>query len=170
MCQSHDLPPVIGHDILRMREIVARNEDIRREVWDRDEAVAFFRGLGEEYKAQLIAAIPQGEEISLYRQGEFVDLCRGPHVPHTGFAKNIKLIKVSGAYWRADPSKPQLQRIYGTAFFTKNELKDHLKFLEEAKKRNHRKLGIAMDLFSFHDEAPGMPFFHSKGMAVWLPT
>jgi threonyl-tRNA synthetase len=105
--------------------------------------------------------------ISFYRQGEFTDLCRGPHVPHTGYVKNIKLIKVSGAYWRADPSRPQLQRIYGTAFFNKKELKEHLTFLAEAKKRNHRKIGQALDLFSFHEEAPGMPFFHPRGMELW---
>jgi threonyl-tRNA synthetase len=105
--------------------------------------------------------------ISFYKHGDFTDLCRGPHLPHTGFIKGIKLMKVSGAYWRGDQTKPQLQRIYGTAFFTKKELNEYLRLLEEAKKRNHRKIGTALDLFSFHDEAPGMPFFHAKGMVVW---
>jgi threonyl-tRNA synthetase len=114
----------------------------------------------------MISALEDGQ-ISLYEQGEFVDLCRGPHVPHTGFVRAIKLIKVSGAYWRADQSKAQLQRIYGTAFFDKKDLKAYIRFREEAIKRNHRKLGEALDLFSFHDEAPGMPFFHPKGMEVW---
>jgi threonyl-tRNA synthetase len=114
----------------------------------------------------MVSALEDGT-ITFYEQGEFTDLCRGPHVPHTGFVKNIKLIKVSGAYWRADPSKPQLQRVYGTAFFDKKELKDHLTFLKEAKKRNHRKIGQALDLFSFHEEAPGMAFFHPKGMEIW---
>jgi threonyl-tRNA synthetase len=105
--------------------------------------------------------------ISFYQQSDFTDLCRGPHVPHTGFVKAFKLMKVSGAYWRADQTKAQLQRIYGTAFFDKQDLKRYLDFLEEARKRNHRKIGTAMELFSFHDEAPGMPFFHARGMAVW---
>ena len=105
--------------------------------------------------------------ISFYEHDDFTDLCRGPHLPHTGFIKAVKLMKVSGAYWRADQTKAQLQRIYGTAFFTKKELDKYLYFLEEAKKRNHRKIGIALDLFSFHDEAPGMPFFHAKGMVIW---
>ena len=107
------------------------------------------------------------ETISFYSHGDFTDLCRGPHLPHTGFIKAFKLMKVSGAYWRADQRNAQLQRIYGAAFFTKKELKNHLHFLEEARKRNHRKIGIALDLFSFHDEAPGMPFFHANGMVVW---
>jgi threonyl-tRNA synthetase len=114
----------------------------------------------------MIQDLPDGT-ISLYRQEEFVDLCRGPHVPHTGFVKAFKLMKVSGAYWRADQSKAQLQRIYGTAYFDKKELKAHLTFLEEARKRNHRKIGEAQELFSFHDEAPGMPFFHPRGMVMW---
>jgi threonyl-tRNA synthetase len=106
-------------------------------------------------------------DISFYEHDNFTDLCRGPHLPHTGFIKAVKLMKVSGAYWRADQTKAQLQRIYGTAFFTKKELDKYLHFLEEAKKRNNRKIGIALDLFSFHDEAPGMPFFHAKGMVIW---
>ena len=120
----------------------------------------------EPYKPELISELKDGT-ISLYEQGDFTDLCRGPHVPHTGFIKAFKLMKVSGAYWRADQSKAQLQRIYGTAFFDKKELDAHLYVIEEAKKRNHRKLGAALDLFSFHEEAPGMPFFHAKGMNVW---
>jgi threonyl-tRNA synthetase len=114
----------------------------------------------------MLAELEDGT-ISIYQQGEFTDLCRGPHLPHTGYVKALKLTKVSGAYWRADPTRAQLQRIYGTAFFSKKDLKAHLNFLEEAKKRNHRKIGQALDLFSFHDEAPGMPFFHPKGMVVW---
>ena len=114
----------------------------------------------------MIEDLPEGT-ITLYRQGDFVDLCRGPHVPHTGFVKAFKLMKVSGAYWRADQSKAQLQRVYGTAYFDKKALKAYLTFLEEARKRNHRKIGEAQELFSFHDEAPGMPFFHPKGMVMW---
>ena len=136
---------------------------IRREV-SKAEALEFYKD--EPYKIEMISDLEEGT-ISFYEQGEFTDLCRGPHVPHTGIVKNIKLIKVSGAYWRADPSKPQLQRIYGTAFFDKKELQDHLTFLKEAKKRNHRKIGQALDLFSFHEEAPGMAFFHPKGMEIW---
>jgi threonyl-tRNA synthetase len=135
----------------------------RREVL-KAEALEFYKD--EPYKLEMLSALEDGT-ISFYEQGEFTDLCRGPHVPHTGFVKNIKLIKVSGAYWRADPSKAQLQRIYGTAFFDKKELQDHLTFLKEAKKRNHRKIGQALDLFSFHEEAPGMAFFHPKGMEIW---
>jgi threonyl-tRNA synthetase len=120
----------------------------------------------EPYKLEMIKELEEGT-ISFYKHGNFTDLCRGPHLPHTGFIKGIKLMKVSGAYWRGDQTKPQLQRIYGTAFFTKKELNEYLRLLEEAKKRNHRKIGTALDLFSFHDEAPGMPFFHAKGMVVW---
>ncbi|MDD4072928.1 MAG: threonine--tRNA ligase, partial [Desulfobacterales bacterium] len=120
----------------------------------------------EPYKLELISGLEDGT-ISLYQQGDFTDLCRGPHLPHSGFIKAIKLMKVSGAYWRADQANAQLQRIYGTAFFSKKELSSYLNLLEEAKKRDHRRIGPAMDLFSFHDEAPGMPFFHANGMIIW---
>jgi threonyl-tRNA synthetase len=147
-----------------MKKIVAAKQPIVRREVSKAEALTLYQN--EPYKLEMIGDLADGT-ISLYQQGDFTDLCRGPHVPHTGFVKAFKLMKVSGAYWRADQSKAQLQRIYGTAFFDKKELNDYLHFLEEARKRNHRRLGAAMDLFSFHDEAPGMPFFHPKGMAVW---
>ncbi|MBW1777209.1 MAG: threonine--tRNA ligase, partial [Deltaproteobacteria bacterium] len=147
-----------------MKKITAEKFPIRRREVSKAEAMALYRD--EPYKREMIEALPDGT-ISVYEQGEFADLCRGPHVPHTGFVKAFKLTKVSGAYWRADPNNAQLQRIYGTAFFSKKDLDQYLFFLEEAKKRNHRKLGTFLDLFSFHDEAPGMPFFHPKGMVVW---
>jgi len=163
-----DMAPVSEDDFPKieaeMKRIIKEKLPVRRREVTKAEALEFYKG--ESYKLEMISDLDDGT-ISFYGQGEFTDLCRGPHVPHTGFAKNIKLIKVSGAYWRADPSKPQLQRIYGTAFFTKKELDDYLTFLEEAKKRNHRKIGQALDLFSFHEEAPGMPFFHPKGMEIW---
>jgi len=143
--------------------IKAKIPIVRREV-SKQEAMDFYRN--EPYKLEMISALEDGT-ISFYSQGEFTDLCRGPHVPHTGYIKAIKLMKVSGAYWRADPSNPQLQRIYGTAFFDKKELNAYLNFLEEARKRDHRKIGTALDLFSFHDEAPGMAFFHPNGMELW---
>ncbi len=147
-----------------MRRIVkARIPIVRREV-SKDEALAFYKD--EPYKLEMIQELEDGT-ISFYEQDDFTDLCRGPHVPHTGLVRAFKLTKVSGAYWRADQSRAQLQRIYGTAFFDKKELKKYLNFLEEARKRNHRRIGTALDLFSFHEEAPGMPFFHPKGMAVW---
>jgi threonyl-tRNA synthetase len=147
-----------------MQKIVKAKLPIVRRVVTKAEALEFYRG--EEYKLEMIRDLQDGS-ISFYQQGEFTDLCRGPHVPHTGFVKAFKLLKVSGAYWRADQTKAQLQRIYGTAYFDKKQLKQYLHFLEEARKRNHRRIGTALDLFSFHDEAPGMPFFHPKGMAVW---
>jgi threonyl-tRNA synthetase len=163
-----DMAPVSEDDFPKieaeMKKIIKEKLPVRRREVTKAEALEFYKG--ESYKLEMISDLDDGT-ISFYGQGEFTDLCRGPHVPHTGFAKNLKLIKVSGAYWRADPSKPQLQRIYGTAFFTKKELDDYLTFLEEAKKRNHRKIGQALDLFSFHEEAPGMPFFHPKGMEIW---
>ena len=133
----------------------------------RDEAVAYFKGIGEAYKAEIIESIPQGEVLSLYREGSFTDLCRGPHVPSTGKLKVFKLMKVAGAYWRGDSSNEMLQRIYGTAWATKDELKDYLFRLEEAEKRDHRKLGKQLDLFHLQDEAPGMVFWHPKGWALW---
>jgi threonyl-tRNA synthetase len=163
-----DMAPVSEDDFAKIeaeiKKIIKEKLPIRRREVSKAEALDFYKD--EPYKLEMISDLEEGT-ISFYEQGEFTDLCRGPHVPHTGVTKFIKLIKVSGAYWRADPSNPQLQRIYGTAFFTKNELKDHLKFLEEAKKRNHRKIGQALDLFSFHEEAPGMAFFHPKGMEIW---
>lgn len=163
-----DMGPVSEADFPKIeaeiKKIVKEKLPIRRKEVSKAEAMRFYKD--EPYKLEMISDLEEGT-ISFYEQGEFTDLCRGPHVPHTGFVKNIKLIKVSGAYWRADPSKPQLQRIYGTAFFDKKGLQDYLTFLEEAKKRNHRKLGQALELFSFHEEAPGMPFFHPKGMELW---
>ena len=147
-----------------MKKIVKAKLPIRRREVSKSEALAFYKD--EPYKLEMIRDLEDGQ-ISFYAQEEFTDLCRGPHVPHTGFVKAFKLMKVSGAYWRADQSKAQLQRIYGTAYFNKKDLKAHLHFLEEAKKRNHRKIGETQELFSFHDEAPGMPFFHPKGMVMW---
>lgn len=153
----------------RMVEIIARDEDIIRSEMDRDEAVEFFRDMGEEYKAELIAAIPEGQAITLYKQGNFIDLCRGPHLPSTGkLGKDcFKLMKVAGAYWRGDSNNEMLQRIYGTAWRTKKELKAYLTRLEEAEKRDHRKLGKQMKLFHFQEEAAGMPFWHPNGWIIY---
>ena len=152
----------------RMKEIVERNEAIQREVWKRDEAVEFFRGMGEEYKAEIIASIPSDEDITLYRQGEFIDLCRGPHLPSTGkLGKAFKLTHVSGAYWRGDSNNEMLQRSYGTAWSTEKQLRKYLHMLEEAEKRDHRRLGRVMDLFHFQEEAPGAVFWHPKGWALF---
>jgi threonyl-tRNA synthetase len=152
----------------RMQQIVDRDEPIRREVWKRDEAVAFFRGQGEEYKAQIIEDIPAEETLTLYRQGNFVDLCRGPHLPSTGkLGKAFHLTRVSGAYWRGDARNPMLQRIYGTAWATDKQLRQYLQQLEEAEKRDHRRLGKTMDLFHFQEEAPGAVFWHPKGWALF---
>jgi len=163
-----DMEPVSEDDFSKieaeMKKIVKAKIPIVREVVSKSEALAFYKN--EPYKLEMISEL-EDVPISLYQQGDFTDLCRGPHIPHTGFIKAIKLLKVSGAYWRADQTKTQLQRIYGTAFFTKKELDAYLHFIEEAKKRNHRKIGIALDLFSFHEEAPGMPFFHQKGIEIW---
>ncbi len=163
-----DMGPVSEDDFPKIeaeiQRIVQSKIPFRRKEVSKSDALALYQN--EPYKLELITDLADGT-ISLYEQGDFTDLCRGPHIPHTGFVKAIKLMKVSGAYWRADPSKAQLQRIYGTAFFDKKELKAYLTFIEEAKKRNHRKIGAALDLFSFHDEAPGMPFFHARGMDIW---
>jgi len=163
-----DMEPVSEDDFPKIeaeiKKIIKEKLPVKRREVVKAEALEFYKD--EPYKLEMLSDLDDGT-ISFYEQGEFTDLCRGPHIPHTGFAKNIKLIKISGAYWRADPSRPQLQRIYGTAFFDKKELQDHLTFLKEAKKRNHRKIGQALDLFSFHDEAPGMAFFHPKGMEIW---
>ncbi|MDX1403090.1 MAG: threonine--tRNA ligase [Woeseiaceae bacterium] len=152
----------------RMHEIVERDEEITREVWKRDDAIKLFRDMGEEYKAQIIEAIPPGETITLYRQGEFVDLCRGPHLPSTGkLGKAFRLLRVSGAYWRGDSRNEMLQRIYGTAWATPKQLKAYMHQLEEAAKRDHRVLGRIMDLFHFQEEAPGAVFWHAKGWALF---
>lgn len=152
----------------RMREIVERDEQIRREVWDRDDAIRFFRGMGEEYKAQIIENIPRDETLSLYRQGDFVDLCRGPHLPSTGkLGTAFRLTRVSGAYWRGDSRNAMLQRIYGTAWANEKQLRKYLLQLEEAEKRDHRRLGKIMDLFHFQEEAPGAVFWHPKGWRLY---
>ena len=151
----------------RMTELTKADHAIERRVMDRDEAVAFFRELGEEYKAEIIAEIPAGEPISLYGQGDFVDLCRGPHVPNTGKLKAFKLTKIAGAYWRGDSNNEMLQRIYGTAWPDKKTLKAYINRLEEAEKRDHRKLARQLDLFHFQEEAPGMVFWHEKGWTLY---
>ncbi len=152
----------------KMVELAARNDTVSRSVMKRDEAVAFFRDKGEEYKAQIIEDIPANEEISLYRQGEFIDLCRGPHVPETGRLKAFKLTKVAGAYWRGDSRNEMLQRIYGTAWSTKQALDAYLHRLAEAEKRDHRKIGRQLDLFHVQEEAPGMVFWHDHGWRIFL--
>ncbi len=151
----------------KMQELVSKNMEIQRSVMSRDEAVEFFRKLGEEYKAEIIESIPANEELSLYRQGDFTDLCRGPHVPSTGKLKAFKLMKIAGAYWRGDSNNEMLQRIYGTAWADKKALKEYLHRLEEAEKRDHRKLGKALDLFHAQEEAPGMVFWHEKGWTIY---
>jgi threonyl-tRNA synthetase len=151
----------------RMAEIAKKDFPVTREVWSRDKAVEFFTSIGEHYKAELIAAIPAGEDVSLYREGDFVDLCRGPHVPSTGKLKHFKLMKIAGAYWRGDAKNAQLQRVYGTAWAKKEELEAYLHMLEEAEKRDHRKLGRQLDLFHLQDEAPGLVFWHPHGWTVW---
>jgi threonyl-tRNA synthetase len=153
----------------RMAEIVKRDLPLVREVWDRDEAKRRFAEIGEHYKVEIIDAIPEGEDVSVYHQGDWFDVCRGPHLPSTGKLGNgFKLMKLAGAYWRGDSSNQMLQRIYGTAWRDKKELKAYLQRLEEAEKRDHRKLGKAMDLFHAQDEAPGMVFWHDKGWRVYL--
>ena len=151
----------------RMAVLAAKDEPVLRRVLPRDEAVTYFKGLGEHYKAEIIASIPAGEDVSLYREGTFEDLCRGPHVPSTGKLKHFKLMKVAGAYWRGDHRNEMLQRIYGTAWASKEDLQQHLTMLEEAEKRDHRKLGRELDLFHVDDHAPGLVFWHPKGWAIW---
>ena len=151
----------------KMAELSKLDEKVTREEWDRDEAVKFFHSIGEKYKAEIIASIPSNEKISLYRQGEFIDLCRGPHVPSTGKLKVFKLMKVAGAYWRGDSKNEMLQRIYGTAWAKKEDQDAYLHMLEEAEKRDHRRLGRELDLFHFQEEAPGLIFWHPKGWTVW---
>ena len=154
----------------RMREIVGRDLPIEREVWDREQAKKTFGDIGESYKVQIIEdIIPEGEEVSIYRQGDWFDVCRGPHLPSTGkLPKAFKLMKLAGAYWRGDSNNPMLQRIYGTAWRSKDEPKDYLHRLEEAEKRDHRKIGKALDLFHSQDEAPGMVFWHNRGWTIYL--
>ena len=151
----------------RMTALAAKDEPVTRRVLPRDEAVAYFRGLGEHYKAEIIAGIPANEDVSLYREGNFEDLCRGPHVPSTGKLKFFKLMKLAGAYWRGDHRNEMLQRIYGTAWATKDELQQHLTMIEEAEKRDHRKLGRELDLFHLDEHSPGTVFWHPKGWTVW---
>jgi threonyl-tRNA synthetase len=151
----------------RMAELARRDEPVVREVWERDEAVRFFESIGEKYKAEIIASIPEGEPIGLYREGGFIDLCRGPHVPSTGRLKVFKLMKLAGAYWRGDSRNEMLQRIYGTAWARKEDQDAYLHMLEEAEKRDHRKLGKQLDLFHMQDDAPGMVFWHPKGWQLW---
>jgi threonyl-tRNA synthetase len=151
----------------RMREIVKEDQKFIREEMDRNEAITMFKKMGEHYKAEIIESIPEGEKITLYRQGRFVDLCRGPHCPSTGKIKHFKLMKVAGAYWRGDSKNEMLQRIYGTAWATKEQLDNHLHMLEEAEKRDHRKLGKELDLFHFQEEAQGMAFWHHKGWNIY---
>ncbi len=151
----------------KMVELAKKDFPVTREVWPREKAIEFFHSIGERYKAELIAAIPQGEEISLYREGDFIDLCRGPHVPSTGRLKHFKLMKVAGAYWRGDAKNEMLQRVYGTAWATKQELDAYLTMLEEAEKRDHRKLGQQLDLFHFQEEAPGAVFWHPHGWRLF---
>ncbi|MCG7864158.1 MAG: threonine--tRNA ligase [Candidatus Thiodiazotropha endolucinida] len=154
----------------RMHEIVKRNLPLQREVWDREEAIRTFDSIGEKYKVEIIKEfIPEGEEVSVYRQGDWFDVCRGPHLPSTGMlGKGFKLMKVAGAYWRGDSDNEMLQRIYGTAWRDKKELKTYLHRLEEAEKRDHRKIGKAQDLFHTQEEAPGMAFWHDKGWRIYL--
>jgi threonyl-tRNA synthetase len=151
----------------KMAELVKKDEPITRKVLPRDEAVAYFKSIGEAYKAEIIESIPQDQEVSLYTEGSFTDLCRGPHVPSTGKLKVFKLMKLAGAYWRGDSKNEMLQRVYGTAWAKKEDQDAYLHMLEEAEKRDHRKLGRALDLFHFQDEAPGLIFWHPKGWTVW---
>jgi len=158
-----DLPKIEAE----MQKIVSEKLPLTRSVKSRDDAVAFFRGLGEHYKAEIIESIPANEDLSLYAQGEFTDLCRGPHVPNTEKLRAFKLMKVAGAYWRGDSNNAMLSRIYGTAWLNDKDLKAYLTQLEEAEKRDHRKIGKALDLFHQQEEAPGMVFWHPRGWSLW---
>ncbi|HKK00096.1 MAG TPA: TGS domain-containing protein, partial [Desulfotignum sp.] len=163
-----DMPPISEDDLgkieAEIQKIIKAKATFERRVVSRQDALDIFSD--NPFKLELINELAD-QEISLYKNGKFIDLCRGPHIPHTGMIKGIKLMKISGAYWRADQSREQLQRLYGTAFFDKKKLNQYLHLIEEAKKRDHRKLGTRLDLFSFHDEAPGMAFFHARGMDMW---
>ena len=152
---------------LRMAELAKHDFPVQREVWPRDKAIEFFKSIGEHYKAEIIASIPSDEDVSLYREGDFIDLCRGPHVPSTGKLKVFKLMKVAGAYWRGDSRNEMLQRIYGTAWARKEDQQAYLHMLEEAEKRDHRRIGKQLDLFHLQDEAPGMVFWHPHGWTLW---
>ena len=151
----------------RMAELAKKDFPVAREVWPRDKAVQYFESIGEHYKAEIIAAIPAGEEVSIYREGDFVDLCRGPHVPSTGKLKVFKLMRVAGAYWRGDSRNEMLQRIYGTAWAKKEDQEAYLRMLDEVGKRDHRRLGTQLDLFHLQEEAPGMVFWHPRGWTIW---
>jgi threonyl-tRNA synthetase len=151
----------------RMAELAKKDFPVVREIWPRDKAVQYFESIGEHYKAEIIAAIPAGEDVSLYREGDFVDLCRGPHVPSTGKLKVFKLMRVAGAYWRGDSRNEMLQRIYGTAWAKKEDQDAYLSMREEAEKRDHRRLGTQLDLFHLQEEAPGMVFWHPRGWTIW---
>ena len=151
----------------KMVELAGKDEIVTREEWQRDDAVKYFESIGEHYKAQIIASIPAGEPIGLYREGNFVDLCRGPHVPSTGRLQVFKLMRLAGAYWRGDQRNEQLQRIYGTAWARQQDQDAYLHMLEEAERRDHRRLGRELDLFHFQDEAPGLVFWHPKGWTLW---
>lgn len=164
-----DMDPISEEDFApietEMIKIINAKNTFERKVVSKGEAMEIFRD--NPFKLELIRELPESEEISLYQNGKFIDLCRGPHIPHTGMIKGFKLLKISGAYWRADQTREQLQRLYGISFFDKKALNQYIHLIEEAKKRDHRKLGTRLDLFSFHDEAAGMPFFHAKGIDVW---
>jgi len=151
----------------KMAELAKKDDPVTRKVLPRDEAVAYFKSIGEAYKAEIIESIPADQDVSLYTEGNFTDLCRGPHVPSTGKLKVFKLMKLAGAYWRGDSKNEMLQRVYGTAFAKKEDQEAYLHMLEEAEKRDHRKLGKALDLFHFQDEAPGLVFWHAKGWTIW---
>lgn len=151
----------------KMRELAKKNEPIIREEWDREFAINFFSSLGEKYKVEIISNIPDNEKVSIYKEGNFIDLCKGPHVPSTGFLKVFKLTKISGAYWRGDSKNEMLQRVYGTAWSTIEQQKNYILMLEEAERRDHRKIGKNLDLFHFQEEAPGLIFWHSKGWTIW---
>jgi len=151
----------------KMAELAKKDEKVERKVLPRDEAVAYFKSINEHYKAEIIASIPSNEDVSLYSEGRFTDLCRGPHVPNTGKLKAFKLMKLAGAYWRGDSNNEMLQRVYGTAWRNKDELEAYLHMLEEAEKRDHRKLGKQLDFFHMQDDAPGMVFWHPKGWSIW---
>jgi threonyl-tRNA synthetase len=151
----------------KMAELAKKDEQVTRKVLPRDDAIAYFKSIGEKYKAELIESIPQGEDVSLYTEGKFTDLCRGPHVPSTGKLKVFKLMKLAGAYWRGDSKNEMLQRVYGTAWAKKEDQEAYLHMLEEAEKRDHRKLGRQLDFFHFQDEAPGLIFWHPKGWTIW---
>lgn len=165
--ERHFTPDDLSLIEAKMQELAKANYPVTRRELSRDEAISYFKSLGEEYKAEIIADIPQGEALSLYKQGDFEDLCRGPHVPSTGFLKAFKLTKLAGAYWRGDSNNAMLQRVYGTAWADKKSLADYLFRLEEAEKRDHRKIGKALDWFHFQDIAPGMVFWHAKGWVIY---